>query len=118
MSLLRFDRGVSQTYRCSLRHLPCCAFETRGKLRTAFMNVLDGYTLEDLVQPRGRLLGLFGTSQSNCLGVILGKAGAISPLRCFPRNETVSHRTAAAQRQFRKSDGPSQCRTLREESNG
>jgi Rrf2 family nitric oxide-sensitive transcriptional repressor len=32
------------------------------KAREAFMAVLDGYTLADLVQPRGRLTGLLKIS--------------------------------------------------------
>jgi Rrf2 family nitric oxide-sensitive transcriptional repressor len=37
------------------------------KAREAFVEVLDGYTLEDLVQPRARLAGLLGISQGDAL---------------------------------------------------
>ena len=48
---------------------PCCVLRRAlEKARAAFMDVLDGYTLEDLVQPRGRLLGLLDISQSKALG--------------------------------------------------
>jgi DNA-binding IscR family transcriptional regulator len=33
--------------------------------RDAFLEVLDGYTLNDLIQPAGRLTGLLGISQVN-----------------------------------------------------
>jgi Rrf2 family nitric oxide-sensitive transcriptional repressor len=33
------------------------------KAHHAFVDVLDGYTLGDLVQPRGRLVSLLGISQ-------------------------------------------------------
>jgi Rrf2 family nitric oxide-sensitive transcriptional repressor len=32
------------------------------KARDAFVDVLEGYTLGDLVRPRGRLLGMLGIS--------------------------------------------------------
>ena len=52
---------------CVIR--PCCVLRRAlEKARAAFMDVLDGYTLEDLVQPRGRLLGLLDISQSKALG--------------------------------------------------
>jgi Rrf2 family transcriptional regulator, nitric oxide-sensitive transcriptional repressor len=40
---------------------PCCVLKRALKqARDAFLEVLDGYTLEDLVQPRARLSGLLG----------------------------------------------------------
>ncbi len=44
---------------------PCCVLKRAvKKARDAFVEVLDGYTLGDLVQPRGRLIDLLGISQS------------------------------------------------------
>ena len=52
---------------CVIR--PCCVLRRAlEKARAAFMDVLDGYTLEDLIQPRGRLVDLLGISQSKALG--------------------------------------------------
>jgi Rrf2 family nitric oxide-sensitive transcriptional repressor len=46
---------------CAIR--PCCVLRrSLEKAREAFMAVLDGYTLADLVQPRGRLTGLLKIS--------------------------------------------------------
>ncbi len=46
---------------CVIR--PCCVLRRAlEKARAAFMDVLDGYTLEDLVQPRERLLALLAIS--------------------------------------------------------
>ena len=40
---------------------PCCVLKRAlKKARDAFLDVLDGYTLGDLVQPRARLTGLLG----------------------------------------------------------
>src|SRR6478736_6424349 len=51
---------------CVIR--PCCVLRRAlEKARTAFTDVLDGYTLEDLVQPRGRLVSLLGISQGKAL---------------------------------------------------
>src|SRR6478609_1877004 len=48
---------------CVIR--PCCVLRRAlEKARAAFIDVLDGYTLEDLVQPRGRLTGLLGILRS------------------------------------------------------
>jgi Rrf2 family nitric oxide-sensitive transcriptional repressor len=47
---------------------PCCVLKRAlKKARDAFVEVLDGYTLSDLVQPRARLTSLLGISQSNAL---------------------------------------------------
>jgi len=44
---------------CAIR--PCCVLKRAlEKAHHAFVDVLDGYTLGDLVQPRGRLVGLLG----------------------------------------------------------
>jgi Rrf2 family nitric oxide-sensitive transcriptional repressor len=44
---------------CVIR--PCCVLRRAlEKARAAFVEVLDAYTLSDLVQPRGRLTGLLG----------------------------------------------------------
>jgi Rrf2 family nitric oxide-sensitive transcriptional repressor len=40
---------------------------TLEKAHGAFIAVLDGYTLSDLVQPRGRLVNLLGISHSRAL---------------------------------------------------
>ena len=46
---------------CAIR--PSCVLrQALQKSRDAFMSVLDDYTLSDLVQPRGRLLGLLAIS--------------------------------------------------------
>jgi len=48
---------------CAIR--PSCVLrQALQKSRDAFMSVLDDYTLSDLVQPRGRLLGLLAISQN------------------------------------------------------
>ena len=45
---------------------PCCVLKRALKqARDAFLEVLDGYTLDDLVQPRARLSGLLGISPVN-----------------------------------------------------
>ena len=42
---------------CAIR--PCCVLKNAfGKARDAFLDVLDGYTLKDLVEPRSRLARL------------------------------------------------------------
>jgi Rrf2 family transcriptional regulator, nitric oxide-sensitive transcriptional repressor len=46
---------------CAIRQ--CCLLKRAlEKARDAFVEVLEGYTLADLVRPRGRLLGLLGLS--------------------------------------------------------
>jgi Rrf2 family nitric oxide-sensitive transcriptional repressor len=46
---------------CAIRQ--CCVLKRAlEKARDAFMDVLEGYTLSDLVQPRGRLVGMLGIS--------------------------------------------------------
>ena len=46
---------------CAIRQ--CCVLRRAlEKARDAFMDVLEGYTLSDLVQPRGRLVGMLGIS--------------------------------------------------------
>jgi Rrf2 family nitric oxide-sensitive transcriptional repressor len=46
---------------CAIRQ--CCVLSRAlEKARDAFLDVLEGYTLGDLVQPRGRLLGMLGIS--------------------------------------------------------
>ena len=46
---------------CAIRQ--CCALRRAlEKARDAFVDVLEGYTLGDLVRPRGRLLGMLGIS--------------------------------------------------------
>ena len=48
---------------CALR--PSCVLrQALQRSRDAFMSVLDDYTLSDLVQPRGRLLGLLAISKN------------------------------------------------------
>ena len=48
---------------CAIR--PSCVLrQALQKSRDAFMSVLDDYTLSDLIQPRGRLLGLLAISQN------------------------------------------------------
>jgi Rrf2 family nitric oxide-sensitive transcriptional repressor len=48
---------------CAIR--PSCVLkQALQKSRDAFMSVLDDYTLSDLVQPHGRLLGLLSISQN------------------------------------------------------
>src|ERR1700743_844178 len=45
---------------------PCCVLKRAlKKARDAFLEVLGGYTLDDLVQPRARLSGLLGISPVN-----------------------------------------------------
>lgn len=47
---------------------PCCVLRRAlEKARAAFTEVLDGYALEDLIQPRGRLVSLLGISQNKAL---------------------------------------------------
>ena len=46
----------------------CVLRRTLEKARTAFTDVLDSYTLEDLVQPRGRLVSLLGISKDKAVG--------------------------------------------------
>jgi Rrf2 family transcriptional regulator, nitric oxide-sensitive transcriptional repressor len=47
---------------------PCCVLRRAlKKARDAFVEVLDGYTLSDLVQPQARLTSLLGISRSNAL---------------------------------------------------
>jgi Rrf2 family nitric oxide-sensitive transcriptional repressor len=47
---------------------PCCVLKRAlKKARDAFVEVLDGYTLSDLVQPQARLTSLLGISRSNTL---------------------------------------------------
>jgi Rrf2 family transcriptional regulator, nitric oxide-sensitive transcriptional repressor len=51
---------------CAIR--PACVLRRAlKKAREAFVEVLDGYTLEDLVQPRARLAGLLAISQGDAL---------------------------------------------------
>jgi Rrf2 family nitric oxide-sensitive transcriptional repressor len=51
---------------CAIK--PCCVLKRAlKKARDAFVEVLDGYTLDDLVQPRARLTGLLGISHDNAL---------------------------------------------------
>lgn len=46
---------------CAIRQ--CCVLKRAlEKARDAFMDVLEGYTLSDLAQPRGRLVGMLGIS--------------------------------------------------------
>jgi Rrf2 family transcriptional regulator, nitric oxide-sensitive transcriptional repressor len=52
---------------CAIR--PCCVLRrTLEQARDAFMAVLEGYTLDDLVKPRARLAGLLGIPQAGALG--------------------------------------------------
>ncbi len=45
---------------------PCCVLKRAlKKARDAFIEVLDDYTLADLVQPHVRLTGLLGISPNN-----------------------------------------------------
>lgn len=47
---------------------PCCVLKhALKKASDAFVEVLDGYTLGDLVEPRGRLSGLLGITHGNAL---------------------------------------------------
>jgi Rrf2 family nitric oxide-sensitive transcriptional repressor len=47
---------------CAIRQ--CCVLRRAlEKARDAFVGVLEGYTLNDLVQPRGRLLRTLGISE-------------------------------------------------------
>jgi Rrf2 family nitric oxide-sensitive transcriptional repressor len=47
---------------------PCCVLKRAlKKARDAFVEVLDGYTLSDLVQPQARLTSLLGIARSNAL---------------------------------------------------
>jgi Rrf2 family nitric oxide-sensitive transcriptional repressor len=46
--------------------LPCCVLKRAlKKASDAFIEVLDGYTLGDLVEPRSRLSGLLGITHGN-----------------------------------------------------
>jgi Rrf2 family transcriptional regulator, nitric oxide-sensitive transcriptional repressor len=52
---------------CAIR--PCCVLRRAlEQARDAFMAVLEGYTLGDLVKPRARLAGLLGISQAGAQG--------------------------------------------------
>jgi Rrf2 family transcriptional regulator, nitric oxide-sensitive transcriptional repressor len=47
---------------------PCCVLKRALKqARDAFLEVLDGYTLDDLVEPRARLSGLLGILPVNAV---------------------------------------------------
>ncbi|HEY3681047.1 MAG TPA: Rrf2 family transcriptional regulator [Bradyrhizobium sp.] len=47
---------------------PSCVLKRAlKKARDAFLEVLDGYTLDDLVQPRARLTGLLGIAPLNAV---------------------------------------------------
>jgi len=47
---------------CAIR--PCCVLKNAfEKARDAFIEVLDGYTLKDLIEPRGRLIRLLDIRQ-------------------------------------------------------
>ena len=47
---------------------PCCVLKRALKqARDAFLDVLDGYTLDDLVEPRARLSGLLGIAPVNAV---------------------------------------------------
>jgi Rrf2 family nitric oxide-sensitive transcriptional repressor len=65
------DMAIVQCFKplnapCTIR--PCCVLRrTLEKAHGAFIAVLDGYTLSDLVQPRGRLVNLLGISHSRAL---------------------------------------------------
>ena len=65
------DMAIVQCFKplnapCAIR--PCCVLRrAMEKARDAFIDVLDGYTLSDLVQPRGRLVNLLGISQGHGL---------------------------------------------------
>ena len=51
---------------CAIR--PACVLKRAlTKARDAFLDVLDGYTLGDLVEPRGRLSGLLGIGHGNAM---------------------------------------------------
>lgn len=51
---------------CVIR--PCCVLRRAlERARAAFTDVLDGYTLADLIQPRGRLVDLLGISGGETL---------------------------------------------------
>jgi Rrf2 family transcriptional regulator, nitric oxide-sensitive transcriptional repressor len=43
-------------------HQCCVLRRALGKARDAFVEVLEGYTLSDLVRPRGRMAGMLGIS--------------------------------------------------------
>jgi Rrf2 family nitric oxide-sensitive transcriptional repressor len=65
------DMAIVQCFKpldapCTIR--PCCVLRRAlEKARDAFIGVLDGYTLSDLVQPRGRLVNLLGISPERAL---------------------------------------------------
>ena len=65
------DMAIVQCFKplnapCTIR--PCCVLRRAlEKAHDAFTGVLDGYTLSDLVQPRGRLVNLLGISRSDAL---------------------------------------------------
>ena len=65
------DMAIVQCFKplnapCIIR--PCCVLRRAlDKANDAFMAVLDGYTLSDLVRPRGRLVNLLGISHSQAL---------------------------------------------------
>jgi Rrf2 family nitric oxide-sensitive transcriptional repressor len=47
---------------------PCCVLKRAlTQARDAFLAVLDGYTLDDLVRPRARLSGLLGIAPLNAV---------------------------------------------------
>jgi Rrf2 family transcriptional regulator, nitric oxide-sensitive transcriptional repressor len=51
---------------CAIR--PACVLKSAlTNARDAFLEVLDGYTLGDLVEPRGRLSGLLGIGHGNAM---------------------------------------------------
>jgi Rrf2 family nitric oxide-sensitive transcriptional repressor len=51
---------------CAIR--PCCVLKNAfEKARDAFVNVLDEYTLQDLVEPRGRLVRLLDIRETKAM---------------------------------------------------
>jgi Rrf2 family transcriptional regulator, nitric oxide-sensitive transcriptional repressor len=62
------DMAIVQCFKplnapCTIR--PCCVLRRAlDEAHDAFVGVLDGYTLSDLVRPRGRLVKLLGISQN------------------------------------------------------
>jgi Rrf2 family transcriptional regulator, nitric oxide-sensitive transcriptional repressor len=65
------DMAIVQCFKplnapCTIR--PCCVLRRAlEEARDAFIGVLDGYTLSDLVRSRGRLVNLLGISRSEAL---------------------------------------------------
>ncbi len=51
---------------CAIRPI-CVARRALTAARDAFLDVLDGYTLADLVEPRARLSGLLGLGRENAM---------------------------------------------------